>query len=399
MTKPHVYVVDRGKSRGLCFRWKDPETGKWREQKCGTNRRGSAERDAEKKAIELEREYLKARLGKSQREGLRWVGFCERYESEHVGATSAGNEYKWNAVKGKFDAFLTEQGLSDLPLADFNAGIVNSFRTWLKQNMSSPASAVSYFATFIAGLRYAMERELCPVIMVARKRGGDTSTESPMKGRAVTSEEFDRIVMAIPKVVGADRVEGFERTLKMIWLGGLRRSEPLMFHTDRQDCHRFTELYDRQPKVTFHSSQKNKKRQVVAMTPEWAAYARLLELAPGWICNPINDRGWRITSPTELGRFIAKFCKQANVIVTPAMDGQPAKFATAQNLRQGFGYRWATKVMPATLQHLMRHRDIKTTMKYYAGADADAVASVIMPSAPDSRPMSHASKQEKQKSL
>ncbi len=35
-----------------------------------------------------------------------------------------------------------------------------------------------------------------------------------------------------------------------------------------------------------------------------------------------------------------------------------------------FGTRWAKRVMPATLQMLMRHQSIKTTMKYYVDLDA-----------------------------
>jgi hypothetical protein len=34
----------------------------------------------------------------------------------------------------------------------------------------------------------------------------------------------------------------------------------------------------------------------------------------------------------------------------------------------------ARRVKPATLQLLMRHRSIETTMKYYVGLDADDVA-------------------------
>jgi len=47
------------------------------------------------------------------------------------------------------------------------------------------------------------------------------------------------------------------------------------------------------------------------------------------------------------------------------------KFASAHDLRRTFGTRWARRVMPATLQLLMRHQSIETTMKYYVDLDAD----------------------------
>jgi integrase len=46
----------------------------------------------------------------------------------------------------------------------------------------------------------------------------------------------------------------------------------------------------------------------------------------------------------------------------------------AHDLRRRFGTRWARRVMPATLQLMMRHKSIETTMKYYVGQDADDVA-------------------------
>jgi hypothetical protein len=36
--------------------------------------------------------------------------------------------------------------------------------------------------------------------------------------------------------------------------------------------------------------------------------------------------------------------------------------------------RWARRIKPATLQMLMRHRSIETTMKYYVNLSADDVA-------------------------
>jgi integrase len=50
------------------------------------------------------------------------------------------------------------------------------------------------------------------------------------------------------------------------------------------------------------------------------------------------------------------------------------KFASAHDLRRSFGTRWAPRLKPATLQLLMRHKSIETTMKYYVCQDSDDVA-------------------------
>jgi integrase len=41
------------------------------------------------------------------------------------------------------------------------------------------------------------------------------------------------------------------------------------------------------------------------------------------------------------------------------------RYATAHDLRRAFGTRWSKRVMPATLQKLMQHASIETTMRYY----------------------------------
>ena len=58
-------------------------------------------------------------------------------------------------------------------------------------------------------------------------------------------------------------------------------------------------------------------------------------------------------------------------------DGEEAgreREATWNDLRRAFGTRWASRVKPATLKLLMRHRSLETTMRYYVDQDADDVA-------------------------
>ncbi len=50
------------------------------------------------------------------------------------------------------------------------------------------------------------------------------------------------------------------------------------------------------------------------------------------------------------------------------------KCANAHDLQRSFGTRWAPEVKPATLQLLMRHKSIETTLKYYVALDAYDVA-------------------------
>lgn len=57
-----------------------------------------------------------------------------------------------------------------------------------------------------------------------------------------------------------------------------------------------------------------------------------------------------------------------------AVPRQGDKYASAHDFRRSFGQRWAAGLMPAKLQELMRHKNILTTMRYYATGDKLALA-------------------------
>ena len=89
----------------------------------------------------------------------------------------------------------------------------------------------------------------------------------------------------------------------------------------------------------------------------------------GLVFSPRGQQG-RLLKADAIGRTVSRIGEKANVVVNKA----EGKFATAQDLRRSFATRWAKRVKPATLQLLMRHEDIATTMAFYVALDADEVA-------------------------
>jgi integrase len=71
-----------------------------------------------------------------------------------------------------------------------------------------------------------------------------------------------------------------------------------------------------------------------------------------------------------VSRVVSEIGERAGVVV----NKDQGKFASCHDLRRSFGTRWASKVKPATLQLLMRHSSIETTLRYYVAQDADDVA-------------------------
>lgn len=111
------------------------------------------------------------------------------------------------------------------------------------------------------------------------------------------------------------------------------------------------------------------------MVPEFARF--LLETPEADRQGPVfrllrYDTGEPLV-PVSVGRKVAEIGRLAGVVVNQA-DG---KFASAHDLRRSFGTRWAPRMKPPTLQLLMRHRSIQTTLRYYVALDADDVAAEL----------------------
>ena len=79
------------------------------------------------------------------------------------------------------------------------------------------------------------------------------------------------------------------------------------------------------------------------------------------------DTGARIVSDKMVSKKLSEIGKKTRVVV----DKHNGKYASAHDFRRAFGTWWAKRVAPAVLQKLMRHSNIKTTMEFYVGLDAD----------------------------
>jgi integrase len=76
-----------------------------------------------------------------------------------------------------------------------------------------------------------------------------------------------------------------------------------------------------------------------------------------------------------IGKVVSRIGEAAGVRVAEGKwKGKPhTKYASCHDLRRSFATRWVPKVMPATLQKLMRHKSINTTLDYYAEVQSEAV--------------------------
>ena len=123
----------------------------------------------------------------------------------------------------------------------------------------------------------------------------------------------------------------------------------------------------------YAAAEKGNEDRILPMTPDFAEFVLQTpqEVREGRVFKLIGNTptGEPIT-PKRVCRIVSAIGTAAGLVVNKA-DG---KFASAHDLRRSFGTRWAPRVKPATLQRLMRHALIQTTLRYSVELDADEMA-------------------------
>jgi len=248
--------------------------------------------------------------------------------------------------------------------------VLSQFQAKLRKEKMKDTTIATHLRHLRAALGWAVSMGMLPKVpqfhMPKRARG-----RTLMRGRPITGEEFKRMLAQVPVVRPRDS-DAWIYYLNGLWLSGLRLEESTILSWD-EDSPFSIDLSGRHPRFRIYTeAEKGHQDRLLPMTPDFAEF--VLKTPKGrrtghvfrlhGICT-----GTHMT-PGRVGRIVSKLGEKANVVVNQA----EGKYASAHDLRRSFGTRWAARVMPATLQLLMRHRSIETTLKYYVAQHADEVA-------------------------
>lgn len=354
-------VIRRNRRNRFVCRWFDDASG-WREKTLQATRRRDAER--------LASEFVSS-LGFSSphSDPLTWLGFRVKYEAEK-GPTMTSALVVWRAAANRL-----ERIISPVMLHDVTGPKLSAFEVGMRTASLSEATIATYLGSVRAALNWAVDIEL--ISAAPRVRIPKTSGKRKSRGRAITGEEFERLLAAMHKHVGAPRFASWERLLKGLWLSGLRLGESLNVWWDNPQKIVPLNIDGRRPTLCVPGSeQKNRKDQTCPLAPEFAEFLRKTpaKCRTGPVFTPLGKRK-PARSTDYVSRQISAAGKAAKIIV--ARNGDEPRYASAHDLRRSFGDRWAQKVMPAVLKELMRHADISTTMAYYVGRSAEQTADLL----------------------
>lgn len=378
---PKVTVNSYGPGRNLMLRWTDPLTGERKAKSAGTTSR----KEAERKAGELEKKLATGKAATGGR--ISWQDFTWRVTDEHL----PGQAQK--TIDQTLTVFrMVERLLKPKQLGDLTPNRLSLMVAKLRKERKAEASIVSYMATLRPTLEWAVKMNLLPAVPAfpELKREKKRLRAKAMKGRPIEPEEFQRMIAAVPKIVGEKAAPSWQFYLRGLWWSGLRLKESLNLYWDRTDklC---VDTTGEHPMIWIPGEeQKSGEDQLHPMAPE---FAKMLEAVPvmdrhGPVFKLETISGARGATDTRhpvwVSQIVTRIGEAAKVVVgervTAAKDGSPkrvVKYASAHDLRRSFGERWAQRLFPVDLQALMRHKDISTTMRFYVGKNAQRAAKTV----------------------
>ena len=377
-----VHVIKRKNRDNFSMRYLDPDSGKHVERSTGTTKR----KEAGKIAAKWEAELQEGRYQKPSR--WPWAEFRRQYDIDVLTGMKPGTAKTYDSTLNMFEKLTKPQRL-----ADVTTGRVKAFVSALRERGNSPATIHHHLRHLKAVLRWALRHEYLrklPTFEMPKVPKG-------MKGRPITTEEFERMLAAVekglfptpkakrkPKALPAERrqpiVDSWKFFLRGLWASGLRLSESLALRWDDAPGAIVVELQGRRPLLRIPAeAEKGNTNRLLPMTPE---FAELLASVPddqrrGWVFTPLTNTGEPIARTRYAVGPKVSAIGQAAVAVTGQRqrDGEIVnEFASAHDLRRSFGFRWSRRVMPTLLRELMRHASIETTMQFYVGVNAEATA-------------------------
>lgn len=348
-----VKVIFRHRRGVFVLRWRDPETGAWKEQSARTK----VKKEADKLAAQLEADLQQGRYVAPSH--VTWGDFRLAFESEKLPSLAARSGNSYRSALNHLESLLHPEKLSEL-----DSAAMSRLQTRLRDNGLRESSIATHLRHIKAALKWAQDLGML-VKMPKIQRPKRARSERHMRGRPITREEFERMLSAVDVVRPSDAAI-WKGLLEGLWLSGLRLGEALELSWDI-DSGISVDLTGKYPCLMIAAeSEKGFRDRRLPITPDFAEVL---------ISTPIEQQVGKVFAVAQhvrldrVSRVICKIGHKANVVVNKEQN----KFASAHDLRRAFGTRWSSRVTPVVLQQLMRHASIETTLSYYVEHNADAL--------------------------
>lgn len=323
---------------------------------------------------------------------MAWEDFRENYRVLHLATVRKNTAAHAESRLDHAQRILKPKSLGDLAdpnsLQQLQAQLLAGAHSRRKKPRSVH-TVRGYMNCILAALNWAYLQGWLPAAPKVRKI--KTPKQKMMKGRPITAEEFEKMVVATVTVVGEEAAESWRHVLRGLWESALRLDELMHVSWDKPGTIRPVWKEGQLPILEIPAAlQKNDTEESIPLLPWFDAL--LKETPPerrhGWVFNPQSlqlkmgrkannqrpDADW-------VGKVIGRIGKKAGIEVEPAdqRTGRPTKFATAHDLRRSCGERLRDAgIPPLVICRVMRHSSWETTRKHYAPGNIQKDAEVLL---------------------
>ena len=369
-----VHVVEFSDRKFYMMQWRDPLSGRKKSRSTRVERTGRKKErtEAERVAAKFESDLREGRYCRPSQ--VAWADFRQRYEDEYLPALADATAVKVGGVFNRIESILNPSRLREL-----DAKRLSYFQAEMRRSGLAEPTIKANLAHLKAALGWAERIGMLPRVpkIEMPKRAKKAGL---MKGRPITREEFERMLVKVPAVVGEKIAPSWQYYLEGLWASGLRLTESLDLFWDRDDklC---VDLSGKHPMLRIPGElEKGNRDRLLPMSPEFCEFLLATPAAErtGPVFNPAarrkgNDR----VGPDRACRVICDIGEAARVKVHSDPKTGRVKFASAHDLRRSFGERWSARIMPADLLVLLRHETFETTMRFYIGRNAQNTAAKL----------------------
>lgn len=371
-----VWVAKFGDRAHYQLQWRDPITSRLRTKSTRIRKSGLAR---DRKVSERMAGELEAKLNAGEAvipSRFLWKDFRARYEAEVVPGLAPRTGEKIASVFDRFEAEINPRRLWDVDEKRLSAFVSKLRKGEGGRGKLAESTIAGHLAHLKAALNWAKLQKLVAHLpgFPRIKRAKMSKGAKVMRGRPITTEEFERMLGKVEDVVGQTAAARWTFFLRGLWASGLRLTESLELYWDQEDkLHPV--LTGKFPMLRIPADlEKGNKERLLPMAPEFAELLSgvpdaersgpvfNLERADGKPGRPAADR---------VSKTVSGIGEKAKVRV------DVKKTASAHDLRRAFGERWAARLMPAQLMELMRHETIETTLSYYVGRNAERTAAIL----------------------
>jgi integrase len=352
--------------------YRHPLTGKVVTRSTKQTRERDAEAWAEQHLASLQMERAATRP-------ISWRELCDEYVADQFPSQRASTKQKTTTCIEAVQEILSPKDANSLTTGD-----IRKFKKTIRDRQVSNYTINGYLASLRKILRWgqrnAFIRELPHIEM--------SEVVEPTR-HVPTTADYNRMVAAVPKVVGDNAAPSWRYELEGLWLSGLRLSEAdILEWRSSATAKMWVEIDCEHPVLhTAASFDKRGKSRVFPMAPEFAEFLRKIptDKRKGRVFNPEPYGNARSASRPPLDRQIKTFSaigREAGVAVSEKTPREPLKkgvkpdlkWASAHDLRRAWCTLWASRVPAPVLLEMARHDNMTTTMKFYRGRNAEASA-------------------------